>query len=39
MGWFATMALGIAGSIVGGFVASLFWMQAFFNPADFLSLY
>jgi uncharacterized membrane protein YeaQ/YmgE (transglycosylase-associated protein family) len=25
MGWFATIALGVVGSIVGGFIASLLW--------------
>jgi uncharacterized membrane protein YeaQ/YmgE (transglycosylase-associated protein family) len=41
MGWFATMALGIAGSVVGGFVASFIWgVSDAFQPGGFvLSLF
>jgi len=35
MGWFATMAPGLAGAIVGGFVASLFWNASVFQPGGF----
>jgi uncharacterized membrane protein YeaQ/YmgE (transglycosylase-associated protein family) len=29
MGWLATIAIGVAGSLVGGFVGSLFWTKRF----------
>ena len=40
MGWLATIALGIAGSFIGGLIGSLIWSQADgFHPGGiFLSL-
>ena len=38
MGWIATVLLGIAGSIVGGFIAGLLWRTGTgqFNPGGLL---
>jgi uncharacterized membrane protein YeaQ/YmgE (transglycosylase-associated protein family) len=39
MGWIATILLGIAGSILGGFIAGLLWREAGtgrFHPAGLL---
>ena len=35
MGWLSTLALGVVGSVVGGFIGSLFWKANGFQPGGF----